>query len=884
MQAWPLTGRVEELQVIADVLSGDGEYTGVAIAGAAGVGKTRLAREAVAAASRVGWSVRWVVGTVAARSIPLGAFAQWADRLAGGPLQLVGGVIAAIATSPSSTPVLVAVDDAHLLDDQSAFVLHQVVLRGVATVIATIRTGEPAPDAVSALWKDAHLRRLDLQPLSRRQSDTLLEAALGGPVSAQCAERMWRLTRGNALFLRQLVTQELNAGRLITTDTRWQWLGAMVMSPSLVDLVDLYIGAAPEPVLEVIDLVAVAEPLELVYLAMLAEPEAIEEAERHALITVLRTSPTDTVRLGHPLYGEVRLAQSGRLRLARMRGRIAAAMTGPDQRVGPPDPVRRGLLWLDSDLPPDPVVFNLAAQAAVMRLDMAGGQRLAEAAVAAGAGVDAQLLHAHALSLLSRAEEAEELLSSLTARQLPDAAWSTAVHLRAANLLWSLARPEESWKVIDDALAASSGHVSAGLQAFRAVQLATAARPTEVLATCESIDRCELAALPALISVWALTIALGDLGRPLQATTVADEGAALAATSPDAAFQAVPLTEFHVEALVLGGYVSQALTIAERIYQQCADVPGISRAHATAIHGLAALANGDLPTARECLCAALTEFELLQNRTGLIYLFFGVYAEALARAGDIDAALHALTQMHRNRHPAYAFVESNILLATAWVAAARGRTTEARTLAAEAAEYARTHGQYAREVLCLQAGIQFGDHHNAGRLGELAKLVEGPRADLAARWAAALADDDGDALLDASRDLETMGDRIAAADAAAHASLAFHRDNRRGAALTASGRAGRLVTDCGASTPATRAAAMPLPLSSREREIAALVSDGLSNRAIAEALTVSVRTVENHIYRACSHLGVATRVELARLMTEFVAADDDRIRPDANRR
>jgi hypothetical protein len=48
---------------------------------------------------KLGWEIRWVAGTVAAQSIPLGVFAQWADRLDGHPLQLVGGVIAAVAAT-----------------------------------------------------------------------------------------------------------------------------------------------------------------------------------------------------------------------------------------------------------------------------------------------------------------------------------------------------------------------------------------------------------------------------------------------------------------------------------------------------------------------------------------------------------------------------------------------------------------------------------------------------------------------------------------------------------------------------------------------------------------------------------------------------------------
>jgi DNA-binding NarL/FixJ family response regulator len=152
-----------------------------------------------------------------------------------------------------------------------------------------------------------------------------------------------------------------------------------------------------------------------------------------------------------------------------------------------------------------------------------------------------------------------------------------------------------------------------------------------------------------------------------------------------------------------------------------------------------------------------------------------------------------------------------------------------------------------------------------------------PRAGLAARWATALADHDGDGLLAVSYDLEATGDRIAAADAAAHASLIFHQQNRRGPALTASGRADRLITDTGATTPATQAAAMPLPLTEREREIAILISQGLSNIEIAQALTLSARTIEGHIYRACARAGTATRTELAQLITQFGPAHDSSV-------
>ena len=58
----------------------------------------------------------------------------------------------------------------------------------------------------------------------------------------------------------------------------------------------------------------------------------------------------------------------------------------------------------------------------------------------------------------------------------------------------------------------------------------------------------------------------------------------------------------------------------------------------------------------------------------------------------------------------------------------------------------------------------------------------------------------------------------------------------------------------------------PLPLTDREREIVMLIGAGLSNRAVAERLTLSVRTVESHIYRAMAKTGTTSRDELAALL------------------
>lgn len=866
--AWPLIGRAEELGIIAAALAEGGENTGVAIAGRPGVGKSRLAREAVTAASQSGWAVRWVVGTVTARSVPLGSFAQWTDGIDGNPLRLVHHVISTMTSGEADERVLVAVDDAHLLDDLSAFVLHQLVLQRLATVIATIRSGHAAPDAVTALWKDGHLRRMELQPLSRAESDALIATALSGAVSAECVDRLWRFTHGNVLFLRQLLEQELGAGRLVDAEGQWHWRGKVAVSPSLMDLVELQIGAVSLPVREVVDLVAVAEPMERSCLAALVRAEAIEEAERRGLIGVSSSTITDLVLVGHPLYGEVRLEQSGPLRLRRLRGRAAKAMSDLAATRGV-DPLRLGLLWLESDLEPDGDVFLRAAQAALARLDGELAECLAAAAIQAGAGPEAAVLRAHALMFLNRGNEAEEILNDLEERDLPMAVLSDVLHLRGSNLLWLLRRPDDSWELIEQALTCSTGGLANELHAFRSIQLAMSARPLEVTALMTSVDRSRLPTRQAFMSIWAEVIALGDLGYPKRAAAVAAEGYLLARDSPYAAYHGVRLTEFHVDAMLSGGCIPQALAAAESTYQDCAKLPGVSRSIAATITGRAALGAGDLATAVRYLRTGVAELQAGGDTTGALYRCMIAYTEALARSGDVDAALAARKQMQDSRHPSLTLVESDYLLSTAFVSVARGRITQARQVALRAAEFARTHHQLAREVLCLQAAAQFGDGSGAERLDELVALVEGPRAPLAARYARALADDDADALAAVSGMFEAMGDLLAAADCAAQASVAYLRVNRRGAALTAGGRASRIAESCGALSPAVRAARSPLSLTGREREIVELVAQGLSNRAIAEAITASVRTIEGHLYRVMSRLGVSNRTELSALIKEY---------------
>jgi DNA-binding CsgD family transcriptional regulator len=139
-------------------------------------------------------------------------------------------------------------------------------------------------------------------------------------------------------------------------------------------------------------------------------------------------------------------------------------------------------------------------------------------------------------------------------------------------------------------------------------------------------------------------------------------------------------------------------------------------------------------------------------------------------------------------------------------------------------------------------------------------------AEAIATQARGLANHDGDLLDGAAARFADLGALALAADAAAQAGGEHTRTGHRGKEVESSTRAYRLASQCGLRTPAVEAVARPLPITGREREIAMLVAAGLSNRQIADQLVVSVRTVEGHLYRIFTKLGINSRDQLIHLL------------------
>ena len=246
---WPLVGRIEELDLLSTSVIEDSSSW--VVAGAAGVGKSRLVTELLDRIAGVGIATATVRATRATATIPFGAFAPWvpdidfADGDGAGPdrLQLLKSLSVALMGDDPRT--VVVVDDAHLLDDGSAaLVLHLATSTHVA-VVATVRSGEPCPDAVVSLWKEALADRIDLQALSEAETASLLEDALGD-VEPAAQRRVWALTRGVPLYVREVVRAAEAQGVLVQVDQQWRWTGSLAGSDRLKELIAERLGESAE--------------------------------------------------------------------------------------------------------------------------------------------------------------------------------------------------------------------------------------------------------------------------------------------------------------------------------------------------------------------------------------------------------------------------------------------------------------------------------------------------------------------------------------------------------------------------------------------------------------------------------------------------------------
>jgi DNA-binding CsgD family transcriptional regulator len=362
----------------------------------------------------------------------------------------------------------------------------------------------------------------------------------------------------------------------------------------------------------------------------------------------------------------------------------------------------------------------------------------------------------------------------------------------------------------------------------------------------------------------ALTSSMGALGHVEDLSAVASDALRRATTS----FQASPMRFWfagvYARACRLTGLINEFTISAEKLAETARDVPGVAYANLALLLGNAALMRGNVASAVRLLHEALAGAETHSVTSGLKAASCFGLAEAHAKLGQAGEAGAVLAGA---RVPdEYLYMHTALAVAKGWVLAAGGSLSEAVGVVDAAAAEARDLAQPTHELACIQAAAQWGDGSAAARADELAEVLALPLADVVARHAESLRSNDGEGLLAVSAGYRAIGDKAAAADAAAQAGAVLTRAEHRSRGLYAAAIAQELANECGGlCTPALRCP-LGVPLTGRQRDVIELVVAGLSNREIAERLVMSVRTVEGHVYRACQRVGAQTREELAAII------------------
>ncbi|MBE2319822.1 hypothetical protein DVA67_027910 [Solirubrobacter sp. CPCC 204708] len=860
---WPLIGRDAELAVIGQAFA-DGRC-GVVLRAAAGTGKSRLGREALAALERGGAMTEWVCATRSAATIPLGAFARLVPDTVRSDqaFDLLRSSAQALRARAQGRRIVVGVDDAQLLDAASAALVQHLATRSGVFVIATVRNGEPCPDAIVSLWKDCGAQPLELDHLDEPSMRTLVEAGLGGPAQEEVHRWVLDRSQGNPLYARELVLGAVESGRLLADHGLWRLTGRPSVAASLVELVGDRLRELTQAQRAPVELLALAEPLRLSEIELLTSYDALADAEAHGLIA-LDTRGQD-VRLAHPLYGDVLRASMPGLRSRALRRRLADTLLERDP-LAPGDALRIVRLLLDAGAPiPSPLLVD-AARAANLAGDPELGAQLGELAVADGGGVDAVLALARANAIRGHFEAAEASLAAIESELPGHPSVVPYLEQRVRVLFWGLGDTEATRALLDRADAWCEG------ERWRR-QLLALRMPTAVAA--------DLAA-----AVVATEAALGDPDLDQETGRLLETRLAMALFYSGRWTESRALARRHCPEIPIRDYTGLMTLPAYRFaaLESGADWPGLAadlarilgdavrcrdyEAAAQAAVGLAALEffGGRFNSAARWLSEAELHFAR-EDAFGLVGDVHLLRIGIAARTGDADGATRALERLRVIDGPG----RPRPLSRQAYLARGEGWASCIRNPQQGAAELLTAAERFLADMPGFTALLAY-DAVLAGAspvrvsalLADVAPRCEARLVDAYAAHADALARRDANALLAVADTFAAIGARLYAMHAAAQAARRFVADGRQDSARRAAARATELHEPGHGTAPPVIDGidSVAVALTAREDQLVGLARQGLSNAEIADRLVLSVRTVETHLYRAMNKLGVGDRRDL----------------------
>jgi DNA-binding CsgD family transcriptional regulator len=875
-----LVGRTETIDGIVAALHVPAGF-GAMVVGEPGVGKTALARAVV---QRLGESVAVfsITGGTSLRRIPFGALAPYLQGLSvedvGSPVAILRSLMKHLPAPQGraqETPLFV-VDDAHELDESTCALLAQLVSARRAKLLVLSRATPHPPAEFLALSRDGLLVRFDLDPLDEQAVDELCRQVLGGNVLTGTSNLLAGATGGNPLFLLTLLTQGPGQGYLVERNGVWRMVGGQpAVDLRLVDLIRSQLRRRSAQETAALEVIALAEPIAFQGLARCTDPDSVRRLQDDQLITV-GPLPERLVSLSHPLYSEVIRTAVPTARSIDIRRAVLEVL---DPRTESLEGFLRSVAWgLDCGVPPDDQSLLRAAVVANRLNDPGFALRAARAVSAPG-------LRGRALVEIARAQIARGNLDY--ARELVDEArlrctdllvakeatlLSVDIHIRSGGGADDLRGDIDRWVSLIDAItstgtspalrgAAATSHLGARLLRCYALILEGQLRGLEgplreVAGSRYGSAETRTGALALLGEL------LGSTGRALTGADCTAEALALIDAQDH---RLLTYREFvasrHILSLVHAGEWGRARAVFEDYARHSPRNPAYFAGWSDLFEGIAALRSGKAGAARDRLLLAV---EGLRESDGAQVLTLATGLAAFACAAASDAARAKALIDEYNTVPKRGSRELRLTgriytLAAGALLGEAGGAAQLRQIADRAA----VDGMLEVAATALEQAALLGERSAFAPLASLTEHFEGREGAVLHAFAAAARDSDPVRLAAAATTAEDNGYLPVAA---ACLRLAADVWSSRGAGQKARAAQSRLTavlsgTDQPASgtpgggDPATR-------LTRREQDIVSLVVDGHSNREIAERQSVSVRTVEGHLYRIFAKLGISRREEL----------------------
>ena len=851
MASWPLIARTAELDALVAGLTRTPARAQL-LRGPSGVGKTTLA---AAIATTLKARKRTIVPVVALdelRGVPLGALAP---LLASAPVddkdhlsERLGALIAMVGQRADD--YLLVVDDAPLLDDASAAALYQLIrVFGVATLM-TARDEHAISGAMARLLHEDLMTVTDLHGLTLDETRTVLRRRFSVEPRPETLRLLYETTRGNPLFLRELVLAAERAGRVHIGSFGVE-IEPVGVPAHVRETVSGRLAGLTVEQRHIVELVAVAQPWPRAA-SPASELDDFDDLVDAGILVAAEPAASGYFHLSHPVFADALLsALSHSERAARRRAAAERLLLIDDA------PVRFTAVCLLVDAHGEVEIDQLmwGAEHASRVGDHSRAVQLADHALTRGDDLRAAMTKASALSALGDDADlieaafirAAELASDDEARAFVELRWGQHTAVRTHNPAAAVSRAMQLLPTLGER---ASAIIAPDLAKWRLM----AGDPSAVghPFTARSDDD-SAASLNACLGQAMMATMMGKSDEARAAITAGRPLADRFASVQPHASDLLDLSTFLVH--VADGRIIEAREFAEqRRSQPFADSAGVWSYALSLIHLHAGRLHDALPL-------ALLAIEQLRWRdfTGLVGPAIALGATVHAQLGDVDAA-RRLCETLEPTHRDDVKVVLQVAEAEAWLAIVTDEPERAEGILVAAIARAVELGHLLLAALTASVAIRVGSAAAVRRVLAAADSASGSLlVNRVTQLAEAVANRNAAIVIVVAGELQAAG-----LASAAHASLVQAADWATGDRMLER-RARVAAAELGLTIVAVRSARATRTetgLTEREWMIAKAAARRERSREIADRLGVSVRTVDNHLASVYRKLGITGRSEL----------------------